>query len=354
MHNAYIVLAVILIAAFVFEFINGFHDTANSIATVVSTRALSPRVAVGMAAVLNFVGAYVSTTFYHSGVEHTISAGLIKGTVPQHVIFVALITAIIWGLFTWKRGLPSSSSHALIGGLLGANIIDRFSTETVQWNGVFEKIILPLFASPIIGFFIAFLVMNLLLKLLRNASIAVVNRYFPKLQIFSAAFMSFSHGSNDAQKTMGMVTMALLSLNAAYPNELAAWMLPTAHHPVPTWVIMSCALIMALGTSFGGWRIIKTVGGKLFKMNNVEGFAAQTTAAIVIETASLIGAPVSTTQVISSSIMGVGSARRLKRVKWSVAREIVMSWIITIPATVVLGAVLNFILKLLFALVGYW
>ncbi|MDP4121030.1 MAG: inorganic phosphate transporter [Bacillota bacterium] len=346
-----IFLIIVLLVALTFTFINGFHDTANSIATTVSTRVLSPKAAIAMAAILNFVGAYVSTTFFGSGsVAGTISKGLVSGTVEQHVITSALVAAIIWGLFTWKRGLPSSSSHALIGGLLGAAIVDAMSTNSIQWNGVLDKVIIPLIASPIIGLLAGFLVMNLLFEILRGLSQYMVNRWFSKLQIVSSAFMAFSHGSNDAQKTMGIITMSLLTLNATHPGELPQWMLPSASHAIPFWVIILCAVVMALGTSLGGWRIIKTMGVNMIKLNPIGGFAAETSAAIVIETASLLGAPVSTTHVISAAIMGVGSAKRLSAVRWSVARNIVISWVFTIPVAVILGGIVDLAMKPLFSL----
>ena len=347
MLNVWLILSIILIAAFIFEFINGFHDTANSIATTVSTRVLSPRAAIIMAATLNFFGAYASTTLlpkllpniYHS-VAGTISKGLVNGTVAQHVILAALCAAIVWGLFTWRLGLPSSSSHALIGGLLGASMIDVMRVGVVNWFGVWDKVILWLFASPVIGFIVAFLVMNLLFELLRNVSQYVANKWFSKLQLVSAGLMAFAHGTNDAQKTMGIITMALLSIQAGHIGALPAWMLPVANEP-PLWVILSCAIMMAMGTSFGGWKIIKTMGVNMIKLNPVGGFAAEASAAAVIEFCSFSGIPISTTHVISASIMGVGAAKRFSAVRWSVARKMVFAWIVTIPAAIVLGAVIN-------------
>ena len=353
MLNVWLILSIILLAAFVFEFINGFHDTANSIATTVSTRVLSPRGAILMAAVLNFVGAYASTpllpelfpnVFKHA-VAKTISKGLINETVPQHVIIAALCAAIIWGLVTWRLGLPSSSSHAVIGGLLGASIVDFWHVGIVNWFGVWDKVILWLFASPVIGFIVAFLVMNLLFELLRKVSMYVATRWFSKLQIFSAAFMAFSHGSNDAQKTMGIITMALISLGATHTGEFPAWMMPSESHPIPFWVIIACGVVMALGTSLGGWRIIKTMGVNMIKLNPVGGFAAETSAALVIETCSFFGIPLSTTHVISSSIMGVGAAKRFSSVRWTVARSMVFAWVFTIPVSMALGALIDLAVK---------
>ncbi|MCL2884992.1 MAG: inorganic phosphate transporter, partial [Oscillospiraceae bacterium] len=246
MHNVWFMLGTILLVAFVFEMINGFHDTANAIATTVSTRVLTPRGAIILAACLNFAGAFLSTSLlprlfpnvFRQAVASTISKGLVNpAVVPQHVILAALCAAIVWGLITWRLGLPSSSSHALIGGLLGASMIDFMSVSVVNWYGVWNKVILWLIASPIIGFFVAFLFMNLLFELLRKVSQYVAVKWFSKLQIVSASLMAFAHGSNDAQKTMGIITMALISLSAGHAGALPAWMLPSTDYPIPLWVI---------------------------------------------------------------------------------------------------------------------
>lgn len=323
-----IVIAVVVLAL-AFDFINGFHDTANSIATTVSTRVLSPRQAIIMAAVLNFVGALTSEK-----VAKTISKGLIQGSVEQYVIVATLIAAIIWNLITWYFGIPSSSSHALIGGLVGASIAYAGSTNIVTWKGVLDKVIIPLFTSPLIGFFFGYLLMSLLYEILRHFSQHTVNKAASKLQICSAALMAYSHGNNDAQKSMGIITLALISAGIYAPD-----------HGVPLWVKISCAIAMALGTSVGGWKIIKTMGVNMIRLAPINGFAAETSAAIVIETMTHFGAPVSTTHVISSSIMGVGASKRLSAVRWALARNIVWAWVLTIPITATLGAGVTLVFK---------
>lgn len=324
-----VALITVILLALTFDFINGFHDTANSIATSVSTRVLSPRKAIIMAASLNFLGAMVS-----SKVAKTISGGLVQGSLPEYVIIATLIAAIIWDLFTWYFGIPSSSSHALIGGLIGASIVYAATVQKVIWTGVFNKVIVPLITSPIIGFVLGFLVMTLLFRLLCRCTPVFVDRYFSKLQILSAAFMSFEHGKNDAQKSMGIITLALFS----------AGLIPT--NDVPPWVMVSCATAMALGTSVGGWKIIKTMGVNMIRLQPINGFAAETSAAIVISSASAIGAPVSTTHVISTAIMGVGASKRISAVRWILAKNIVYAWILTIPSTALLGGLITWGFKL--------
>jgi PiT family inorganic phosphate transporter len=319
----------VVILALSFDFINGFHDTANAIATTVSTRVLPPRVAIIMAAVLNFVGALVNTS-----VAKTISSGLVLGNVEQYVIMAALISAIIWNLITWYFGIPSSSSHALIGALVGANIAYALSFEKIIWTGVLDKVVIPLLASPIIGFLFGFIIMTFLFNVLSSLSQQIVNKWFSKLQIVSAAFMAFAHGSNDAQKSMGIITLALVSSGLISQSV-----------GVPLWVKIACAISMALGTSIGGWKIIKTMGSNMIKLQPIGGFAAETAAALVIQTASLMGAPLSTTHVISSSIMGVGAAKRKSAVNWSLARSIVWAWIFTIPVNALLGALITLAIK---------
>ena len=335
------ILIAVVVLALSYDFIAGFHDTANSIATSVSTRVLSPRIAVLMAAVLNFVGALVSTN-----VAKTISKGLVQGSLEQYVILGALIAAIAWGLITWYFGLPSSSSHALIGGLVGASIAYKMSFDNVVWSGVLDKVVIPLFASPVIGFIIAFAFMSFLFKVLANLSLHVVNKWFSKLQILSAAIMSYAHGNNDAQKSMGIITLALLTL----PAGMHATVGLNAAGDVPLWVKLACAAAMGLGTSFGGWRIIKTMGVNMIKLQPIGGFAAETASAAIIETASAFGLPVSTTHVISASIMGVGAARRLSAVRWGLAKNIVYAWVLTIPVTMLLGAGVVLLIKLCFGL----
>lgn len=325
-----VMLAVVILLALAFDFINGFHDTANSIATVVSTRVLSPKAALLMSAVLNFVGALVSVN-----VATTISSEIVKGSLSQHVIAAALLGAIIWNLLTWWRALPSSSSHALIGSLMGATIVVTGRFDSVYWTNIWEKVIIPLFTSPLLGFVIGYFVMKFISLFLMNVSQKRVNGVFSKLQICSAAFMAYSHGSNDAQKTMGIITLALVSSGVISQSA-----------GVPIEVKLICALSMALGTSIGGWRIIKTVGMNMIKLHPVGGFAAETSAAIIIQIMTAIGAPVSTTHVISSSIMGVGASKRLSAVRWSVARDIVLGWFVTIPITMLLGAGITWIFDL--------
>lgn len=326
---SFMLIAVIIIAL-TFDLINGFHDTANAIATSVSTRVLTPRLAIIMAAVANFVGALFST-----GVAHTISSGLVNGSLEQYVIIAALLAAIIWDLLTWYLGIPSSSSHALIGGLVGAAIVYAASVDKVIWTGVFNKVVIPLFTSPLIGFVFGFLIMKLLYRIVRKATRNSVHKVFSVLQIISAATMAFSHGSNDAQKSMGIITLALVS--AGLWQQTAG---------IPLWVTIACALVMAIGTSIGGWKIIKTIGVNMIKLEPIGGFAAETGAAAVILTMTALHAPVSTTHVISSSIMGVGASKRLSAVRWSLVKNIVTSWIITIPASMLLGAGITLLFKL--------
>jgi inorganic phosphate transporter, PiT family len=321
--NTILILVAVVALALAFDFINGFHDTANSIATSVSTRVLSPRQAILMAAGLNFLGALMS----HS-VAKTISSGLIDAAaVPEYVVIGTLLAAITWNLITWYYGIPSSSSHALIGGLLGASIAHTAGLGVVKWSGVVEKVVVPLVTSPIVGLILGFTLMKLLFLLLSWASPQFVNRWFSKLQIVSAGFMAYTHGMNDAQKSMGIITFALVG----------AGVLPSGAN-VPVWVMVLCALAMCFGTAAGGWRIIKTMGVNMIRLQPIHGFAAETAAAAVIATASAIGAPVSTTHVISSSIMGVGAAKRITAVRWMLARSILWAWVLTIPITAALGA----------------
>ena len=326
--NFTLVLLVVLGLAVAFDYINGFHDTANAIATSVSTRALKPQYAIVMSAIANFVGALTGTA-----VATTISGGLVDTRVESQVVVAgALIGAIIWNLLTWWLGIPSSSSHALIGGLLGSSAVaSGFGTWKV--DGIVGKVLIPLVSSPILGFLIAFGLMVLLLNVFRRAHPRVMNDVFRRLQVLSAAYMAFSHGSNDAQKTMGIMTLALVT--AGVTNDL---------HP-PLWVIVLAASAISLGTAVGGWRIIRTMGTRVVKLDPVHGFAAETTAATIIYGASHFGMPVSTTHVISSAIMGVGSTGRLSAVRWGVARSIVTAWILTIPAAGITAAVAYLVLR---------
>lgn len=323
-------LITVIFLALIFDFINGFHDTANSIATSVSTRVLTPRLAILMSVCLNFVGALVS-----EHVAETISRGLVKGTVDQYVIISALIGAIVWNIITWYLGIPSSSSHALIGSLLGAAIVAAGGFSVVKWQGVWEKVVIPLFTSPVIGFIIGFLVMKSLYYILRHVTEKSVSKWFSKLQIFSAAFMAYSHGSNDAQKSMGIITLALVSAGVLKAGASIPWE-----------VKLICAISMALGTSIGGWKIIKTIGVNMIKLQPVGGFAAETSAAVVIQIMTAFGAPVSTTHVITTSIMGVGASKRLSAVRWALARNIVWAWVLTIPVTALLGGMATMLFKL--------
>lgn len=314
-------LIAIIALALAFDYTNGFHDTANAIATSVSTRALSPRVAVLMAAGLNMVGAFIGKE-----VAETVGEGFVEASgVTLQLVLAALIGAVAWNLITWYFGIPSSSSHALIGGLVGAAIAEG-GFGLVRWDRVVEKAILPMIGSPLIGFFVAFAVMIGLLWLVRNKQQGVVNRWFRRLQPISAGFMALSHGRNDAQKTMGVITLALV----------ASGHLDSFH--IPLWVVGACAGAMALGTYSGGWRIIHTLGSRVIKLDPIHGFAAETGAATVIQVASFLGFPVSTTHTITAAIMGVGATKRLSAVRWGVAGNIVTAWLLTLPAAALIAA----------------
>jgi PiT family inorganic phosphate transporter len=318
----------VLALAVTFDYINGFHDTANAIATSVSTRALTPTWAIVMSAAANFVGALSGTA-----VAKTVGSGLIDtGVESQTVVAAALMGAIAWNLITWRLGIPSSSSHALIGGLLGAALISA-GFGSWQLDGVLGKVLLPLVGSPIVGFTVGLLLMALIFNLFRRAHPRRLNATFRRLQLLSAAYMAFSHGSNDAQKTMGIMTLALVTAGVQSEFE------------VPLWVILLAATAISFGTAAGGWRVIKTMGTKVVKLDPVHGFAAETTAATVIFAASHFGMPVSTTHVISSAILGVGSSDRLKTVRWGVARSIVTAWILTLPLSGLMAALAYVLLK---------
>jgi PiT family inorganic phosphate transporter len=323
-------LALIILLAVIFDFINGFHDTANAVATVVSTRVLTPVLAIMMSAALNLLGAFSGTA-----VAQTIGSGIIGTTVSQEVVAAALIGAICWNIITWYFGIPSSSSHALIGGLIGAGIAS-LGMQAIQWNILWAKVLLPFFASPILGFLGAFLFMKLIFIIFRNFPLKGVNSFFRKSQLFSSAFMAYSHGSNDAQKTMGIITLALISTHN----------IPASPFHVPLWVILLSACAMAAGTATGGWRIIRTMGSRIFPMEPIHGFAAETAAATVIEAASKFGFPLSTTHIISSSILGVGTGKRAKSVHWGVVSTIVQTWILTLPVCALLSFIVFKILKL--------
>jgi PiT family inorganic phosphate transporter len=335
----------VLLAALAFEYINGFHDTANAIATVVSTKVLTPRQAILLATVANLIGAFLG-----EGVAKTIGQGQVDTHfVSMTTIFAALSGAIIWNLLTWWLGLPSSSSHALIGGLCGAALATSGGNWAVLiWDrvtpkgadGLWPKVIKPMVTSPVFGFIIGFLLMAVITACVLNWRPRTVNGIFGKLQIASAAWMGLSHGTNDAQKTMGIVALALFTgtTSGAF-DHLPGWMsfLHTPEFKIGIWVKVACALTMAAGTAAGGWRIIRTMGHKMVRLQPVHGFAAETTAGAIIFTASYFSIPLSTTHVISTSIMGVGAMKRFSAVKWGLVHRIVWAWVLTIPATGLLG-----------------
>jgi PiT family inorganic phosphate transporter len=335
----------VLLAALVFEYINGFHDTANAIATVVSTKVLTPRQAVVWAAAWNLIGALTGTA-----VATTIGRGLVDTQfVTMATVLAALLAAIVWGLLTWWLGLPSSSSHALVGGLCGAALGTANNWSVLHWHvvsasgshsGLWPKVVLPMITSPALGFILGGLLMMILTVSLRKATPRLVNLIFGKAQLVSAGFMGHSHGSNDAQKTMGIIALALFTgTQAGVFNDLPDWLrfLYTPEFTVPKWVMITCALTMAAGTAAGGWRIIRTMGHKMVKLQPVHGFAAETTAALIIHGATTLGVPVSTTHVISTSIMGVGATKRFSAVKWGLVGKIVWAWVLTLPVTGALG-----------------
>lgn len=316
-----LLLVLVIVAALAFDYINGFHDTANAIATVVSTRVLSPTLAILMAATLNFAGALVATH-----VAKTIASGIIATELAtEAVVLAAVIGGIVWNLLTWYYGIPSSSSHALIGGLVGAGLA-KGGIEMVEWAGLLKKVVYPLIGSPLVGFVFAFLLMTLIARAFGHANAKKTGKVFRSLQLVSSAAMAFSHGSNDAQKAMGIITLALVANGMLDKPE------------VPTWVKLACALAMALGTAAGGWRIIHTMGQKIIRLDPVNGFAAETAGASVILTASHFGMPISTTHAITASIFGVGASKRASAVRWQVAKGVVMAWVITIPASAAVGA----------------
>ncbi|MCL5257412.1 MAG: inorganic phosphate transporter [Chloroflexi bacterium] len=324
-------LIVVFVWAVAFDFINGFHDTANAIATVVSTRVLPPAAAILMAAALNFLGAFTGTA-----VAATIGKGIVDPkAVTQIVVLAALTGAIVWNLITWYSGIPSSSSHALIGGLAGAATV-AVGFGTLNWEGL-GTIILILLVSPFAGLAAGYVVMLGVSWIFHNASSGRVNRYFRRLQLLSAAFMAFSHGSNDATKTMGIMTMALVSFGALSTFQ------------VPWWVITISALAMALGTAAGGWRIIRTMGTRIISLQPVHGFAAETGAAVIIQVATHFGMPLSTTHVIASSIMGVGASKRFSAVRWGIVGSMFVAWLLTIPASATVAA----LAYLLFSMISH-
>ena len=312
---AFIMLCLVILAALVFDYINGFHDTANAIATCVSTRALSVRTAIIMAATLNFAGAMISTK-----VAATIGKGIVDGSnITQMVVLAGIIGAIVWDLITWYYGLPSSSSHAIIGGIIGA-VFAHAGLSAIKWGGL-KMIILALILSPILGTAIGFVFMVIIYRVFRNSAPSGLNKNFRRLQVGSAALMAFSHGTADAQKSMGVITLALVSYGTLKTFA------------VPWEVMVACATAMAFGTAAGGWRIIKTVGSDFVKLQPVHGFCVETASAGVILGASAFGMPTSTTHVITSAILGVGLSKRLNAVNWNVAKRILIAWVLTIPAS---------------------
>ncbi|MGI8759861.1 MAG: inorganic phosphate transporter [Jatrophihabitantaceae bacterium] len=322
-------VVVIVAVALGFDFTNGFHDSANAIATSVSTKALTPRVALMMAAVMNVVGALISTK-----VAATVGKGIIKspthGTSGLIVVLAALIGAIAWNLGTWYFGLPSSSSHALIGGLVGAALA---GAEAVQWSGVVDKVIVPMIVSPLIGFGLSYLFMLAIMWAFRKANAVRANRGFRWAQIASAATMAFGHGTQDAQKTMGVITLTLVVSGHVSPSA-----------GVPLWVILAAAAAISAGTYSGGWRIMRTLGRRIFSLTPASGFGAQAVASAVMLGTAHYGLPVSTTHVITSSVMGVGATRRFSAVRWGVAGNIVFAWVLTIPAAAIVAAIVWWIL----------
>ncbi|MBP1041853.1 inorganic phosphate transporter [Vagococcus sp. BWB3-3] len=328
MDHMFFVTVLIVAAALIFDLINGFHDTANAIATSVSTKALKPKHAIMMAAIMNFLGAISFT-----GVAKTITKGIVDPiTLPKGevVILAALISAIIWNLVTWYFGIPSSSSHALIGAIAGAAIASA-GFNAIKYSG-FVMIIIGLIASPIIAFIVGYLVYTLIKTIFKNANLSKANTRFRLFQILTAALQSYTHGTNDAQKAMGIITMALIANGYQTGDD------------VQRWVQVACATAMAIGTSVGGWRIIKTVGGKIMKIKPVSGVAADVSSVMIIFSATLFHLPVSTTHVISSAIMGVGASHRIKGVKWDTGQRMLFTWVITLPISAVISAIIFTIL----------
>src|SRR3954466_14790693 len=318
-----VILVIVVVTALAFDFTNGFHDTANAIATSVSTRAMSPRFAVALSSVLNFAGAFISLK-----VAATVGSGIVDaGAVTTTVVFCGLVGAIAWNIATWWAGLPSSSSHALIGGLIGAAYVADGS-DVIDKDGIIEKVLVPAAVAPVLAFAVAALSILIIYRMVGRLRPGAVNRGYRLGQIVTGSMFSLAHGTNDAQKTMGIITLALI----AHGN------LPSDSFDVPFWVIVSSATAIALGTYVGGWRIIRTVGSRIIKMDPAQGFAAQGAAATVILSASHVGFPLSTTHGISGAIMGAGAAKRVSAVRWGVAGNIVVAWVLTIPGAGTIGA----------------
>jgi PiT family inorganic phosphate transporter len=320
--EADVLLVVVVVVALGFDFTNGFHDTANAVATSISTRALSPRLAVAIAAVANLVGAFVTTA-----VAKTVGSGVLDtGLVTTKTVLAALFGAIAWNLATWWLGLPSSSSHALIGGLVGAAIAQS-GLKGVQWHNLAHKVVIPAFIAPTIAFAAGFVLLVAIFWIFQRMPSSPANRMFRIGQLFSGTFMAYTHGSNDAQKTMGVIALALLangSIDSFY---------------IPDWVKITAGLAIAAGTYVGGWRIMRTIGQRLYKMEPPAGFSAQATAGAVIDVATRLGYPLSTTHVISGAVLGSGSTRRFRAVRWGIAGNIVVAWFLTLPAAALVAAI---------------
>lgn len=320
-------LIILVFLALTFDFLNGVHDSSNVVATMISSRAIQPRTALMMTAIANFLGPFI----FGVAVATTIGKDIVSAIhIDLNVLIAACISAILWNVLTWILGIPSSSSHAIIGGLIGA-VIMAAGYKVIMMDGII-KVLIALFASPIIGFITGMLIANVVYLSSWKAT-PKINDVFKKLQIITSIGLSLSHGTNDAQKTMGIITLGLIIAGVQSTFE------------VPFWVIVACALAIGIGTAVGGWQLIKTLGSKFYKIRPIHGFSSQAASAIVILTASLLGGPVSTTQVVSSSIMGVGAAERMSKVRWGVAGEIITAWIITIPATMLVGAICYWLLR---------
>ncbi len=317
---------IVIFLALTFDFLNGIHDSSNVVATMISSRALSPRMALGITAVAEFSGPFIFGVAVANTVGNEV---VIAEAITLQVLLAALSSAIVWNLITWYLGFPSSSSHAMVGGFVGA-VVTGAGWQALKLQGL-EKILIALFASPLLGFLIGFVILKIIILLAWNAR-PNINRFFKHSQVITGLTLALSHGANDAQKTMGIITLALVT--DGYLKFFS----------VPAWVIVLCSAMIALGTALGGWRLIRTLGGRFYKIRPVDGFASQLTSAIVILTASLFGGPVSTTQVVSSAIMGVGAAERVNKVRWGVAQEIAVAWLLTIPATALVGGGLYWII----------
>ena len=331
--DPFVLFVIVVALTLIFDYINGFHDAANAIATVVSTRVLRPTTAVAFGAILNFIGALLGTE-----VAATIGKGLVDPeAITMITVLCTVIAAITWNLITWYKGLPTSSSHALIGSLLGATYFSGTAgLENIHLDKVLEKVVIPMITSPVLGIIIGFSFMTILIWMFWRTKLPKLNRRFGRLQILSAGFMALSHGHNDAQKSMGIIALAMV---LTYPGE---------EFTVPLWVILTCAIAMGLGTLSGGWRIIRTLGSKMIKLQPIHGFAAETTASIIISGASQLGIPVSTTQVISSSILGVGATRRFSAVRWGIVGNILWAWVLTLPLTFAFSGFLMFAITHIF------